>query len=219
MTDQSELTLAYRLRFGRHAAYRSQVWRVLHQGAFGRFVKPTDAVLDLGCGWGEFINGVRARERYGMDLNPDSASHLQEGVTFLHQDCSEPWQLPDGSLDVVFTSNFFEHLPSKEHLTRTVKEAHRCLRAGGLLVCIGPNIRYLGGSYWDFFDHHLPISDAALEELLTMTGFSRISVRRRFLPYTMSRGWQPPLALVRFYLRWPWLWRLFGKQFLVTAAK
>jgi non-ribosomal peptide synthetase component F len=39
---------------------------------FSRFVPEDALVLDLGCGYGEFINNVRCRERYGMDLNSRS---------------------------------------------------------------------------------------------------------------------------------------------------
>ena len=50
-------------------------------------------VLDLGCGWGEFINQIDARSKYGMDLNPDTREFLSDDVTFLHQDCSREWVL------------------------------------------------------------------------------------------------------------------------------
>jgi hypothetical protein len=35
----------------------------------------------------------------------------------------------------------------------------------------------------------------------------------------MSRGGTPPISLVRLYLRLPWCWWLFGKQFLIVAEK
>ncbi len=76
-------------------------------------MQAADTVLDLGCGYGEFINTIRCRNKYAMDLNPDAPRFLSQDITFLHQDCSRRWQLPDASLDVVFTSNFFEHLPDK----------------------------------------------------------------------------------------------------------
>ena len=64
-------------------------------------------------------NLVRAGRRFGMDLNPASARRLDPAVQFLHQDCSQAWPLPDASLDLVFTSNFFEHLPDKQALAKT----------------------------------------------------------------------------------------------------
>jgi SAM-dependent methyltransferase len=97
-------------------------------------IPETSTVFDLGCGWGEFINAIRADKKYAMDLNPESPEHLKPEVIFLHQDCSAPWPLEGESLDVVFTSNFFEHLPSKDRLSLTVKEARRCLKKGGLII-------------------------------------------------------------------------------------
>jgi SAM-dependent methyltransferase len=69
-------------------------------------------VLDLGCGYGEFINNVPAQRKFAMDLNPESRKHLGRDIEFFEQDCSAPWPLADDSLETVFTSNFFEHLPS-----------------------------------------------------------------------------------------------------------
>jgi predicted SAM-dependent methyltransferase len=39
--------------------------------------------------------------------------------------------LADGSVDTVFTSNFFEHLPTKEVLMETLRESHRVLTPVG----------------------------------------------------------------------------------------
>ncbi len=215
----SDLAVEYRLRFAQHADYRRKVWQELYRVYFHQFIREEDAVLDLGCGWGEFINIARATKKYAMDLNPESAKILNPDITFLHQDCSTAWPLPANSLDVVFTSNFFEHLPSKQHLNATVREAWRSLRPGGVLICMGPNIRYAYNEYWDFFDHYLPLSDRAMQELMRMTGFTRVKVIRKFLPYTMSQGWRPPLFAIRAYVSMPWLWLIFGKQFLVIATK
>ena len=96
--------------------YRRRVWSVLTAEYFQQFIAPDDTVLDLGCGWGEFINQIKAGARFGMDLNPDTARRLAPGVVFLHHDCAQPWPLAAESLDTVFTSNFFEHLPDKAAL-------------------------------------------------------------------------------------------------------
>src|SRR6185503_8219159 len=158
----ADLSAGYRLRFGVAAEYRTRVWRVLIDDWFARLVKQSDVVLDLGSGWGEFINQVAARERYALDLNPDAETRLASGVKLLRADAAEPWPLADASLDCVFTSNFLEHLPDKAAVMRALGEARRCLRPGGRLICLGPNIRVLHGRYWDFFDHHTPLSDLSL---------------------------------------------------------
>jgi SAM-dependent methyltransferase len=199
--------------------YRNQVWRVLVDNFFQRQVPANATVLDLGCGYGEFINNIRASSKFGMDLNPEASRHLNPDVKLFSQDCSAPWPLADGTLDVVFTSNFFEHLPDKGTLQRTLKEALRCLKPGGRLMAMGPNIRYVPGAYWDFWDHYLPLTELSLAEGMQSLGFEITLQKARFLPYTMARGMRIPPFLAGLYVRLPLFWPLFGKQFLVIARK
>jgi SAM-dependent methyltransferase len=212
-----QLRRIYAVRFEGNLEYRRRVWRILIGDFFGQYLQPGDVVLDLGCGYGEFINEIECAQRLAMDLNPDSASRLRPEVKFLPQDCSAPWPLADNSLDVVFTSNFFEHLPGKHSLAGTLAQAHRCLRPGGKLIALGPNIKYLPGAYWDFWDHCLPLTESSLSEGITAAGFRIIRCLDKFLPYTMANSRQYPVFFLRLYLRLPPLWRMFGKQFLVVA--
>ena len=214
-----ELALVYSNRFDATQAYRREVWGVLISDFFQALLPPGATLLDLGCGYGEFVNQVEAAKKYGMDLNPNTASHLDRNVQFLAQDCSKQWELPDSTLDVVFTSNFFEHLPDKIALGRTLDEAFRCLKPGGQLIALGPNIKYTGGSYWDFWDHYLPLTEASLSEALKTRGFEITRCEPRFLPYTMAKGPQYPMWMLGLYLRLPLLWRVKGQQFLVVARK
>jgi len=219
LDQQAELERGYERRFAPRADYRWRVWTLLTRDFFQRYVPAEGVVLELGCGWGEFINQIHARRKYGMDLNPASRARLGDGIEFLHQDCAAPWPLPDQTLDLIFTSNFFEHLPDKASLGRTLHEALRCLKPGGRIVCLGPNIRALPGAYWDFWDHYLPLSERSLAEGLELAGFEVTESIARFLPYTMARDRNPPLWTLSLYLKLPAAWRLFGKQFLVVAAR
>jgi len=220
MADKSEtLRDEYRIRFSETMKYRNRVWKTLCDQYFSRFVSPQAHVLDLGSGWGEFINNITAGMKLAMDLNPDTRNHLENGTQFLHQDCSQPWQITSESLDVVFSSNFIEHLPDKAHVERTIAEAYRCLKPGGFIILFGPNIKYVPGAYWDFWDHFIPITELSLAELLKMKRFKIESCIPRFLPYSMSTGKRPPLFLLNMYLRMPIIWPFFGKQFLVVGKK
>jgi len=214
----SDLQQIYRTRFEKNVEYRRQVWDVLC-AFFARWIKPQDTVLDLGCGWCEFINAVKCARKFGMDLNPDARSHANPDVTVVEQDCSQAWHVQAGSLDVVFTSNFLEHLPNKEALERTLESARYALKPGGLFIALGPNIKYLGGAYWDFFDHYIALTELSLEEVLVKSGFEVRENFGRFLPYTMSQGRQYPLWMLRAYLSMRPAWRFWGKQFFVVASK
>lgn len=216
---QEQLLRIYHRRFARTAAYRNKVWTVLTREFFSRWVKPEAAVLDLGCGYGEFINNIPARQKMAMDLNPGAPKHLSPGVQFFHQNCAEDWPVPEGSLDVVFTSNFFEHLPDKQLLSQTLRHALKALKPGGCLIALGPNIKFLHGKYWDFYDHHVYLTEASLGEALEVEGYSLEVVCPRFLPFTMVEAPEYPMAFVRAYVAFPFLWRIFGKQFLIVARK
>jgi SAM-dependent methyltransferase len=221
-TDPGEpdpLQAQYRRRFGAEQAARAAVWQVLVDSWFSRYLTGAEAVLDLGCGWGDFINRVEAPRRHAIDLNPDARRHLDPGVELSVQRASDPWPLGDGSVDVVFTSNFLEHLPSREAITATLAEAHRCLRPSGRLVCLGPNVRYAPGRYWDFFDHIVPLTDRSLVEAVELGGFAVEEAVARFLPWSMAGRPPPPAWAIRAYLRFRPAWRLLGRQFLVVARK
>jgi SAM-dependent methyltransferase len=219
METLQDLGKEYQQRFAALVPYREAVWKILVRDFFQSYVNPNGTVLDLGSGWGEFIRNIRAQRRIAMDLNPDMPSRVGTGVETILQDCTQTWQVADNSLDVVFTSNFFEHLPHKDALRRTLQEARRCLKVGGRIICLGPNIRFLHGSYWDFWDHFLPLTDRSMVEILTLTGFAVERADPRFLPYSMSQGFTPPVGLISLYIRAPFLWPFFGKQFLLVARK
>jgi len=213
-----DLQQIYRARFAERAAYRQEVWAVLSH-FFSQWIAPDSAVPDLGCGWCEFINSAVCRLKYGMDLNPDAKRYANPEVTILQQDCSAQWAMEKASLDVVFTSNFLEHLPAKSALEKTLHEAFRALKPNGRFIAMGPNIKHVPGAYWDFFDHHLPLTELSLSEVLEKCGFQVEVQCAQFLPYTMSRGRQYPAWMLRMYLSAPFLWQLVGAQFLVVARK
>ena len=107
----------------------------------------------------------------------------------------------------------------KDALLATLAESHRVLKSGGRLIVLMPNIRYLPGRYWDFLDHHLPLTHVSLVEALGLTGFRPEKVIPRFLPYTVKDARVSiPTAAIALYLRFPPAWRILGKQMLVVAT-
>jgi SAM-dependent methyltransferase len=127
--------------------------------------------------------------------------------------------VPPSSVDIVFCSNVFEHLPDKQTFLATLVEIRTVLRAGGRLLVLQPNIRLTGGAYWDFVDHHLPLTDRTLVEACESLGFEIVEVIPRFLPYTTrSRLPQAPW-LVRLYLAVRPAWWLLGQQTWFVARK
>jgi SAM-dependent methyltransferase len=215
----ADLQRIYEARFENRRDYRRRVWTALTSEFFQRWIPPEAAVLDVGCGYGEFINLIRCKEKWAMDLNPKVSEHLDKSVKLIEQDCSAPWPLKDKSLDAVFSSNFFEHLPDKASLGRTFDEILRCLAPGGRLIAMGPNIKYLPGRYWEFWDHYVPLTENSMKEALETRGFEIELCEGRFLPFKMNSGPEWPVTFLRAYLKFKPAWALFGKQFLVIARK
>ena len=216
---EQNLELIYDKRFAGSEEERAKVWRVLTRYFFQRWVRSGAAVLDVGAGYCEFINNIQAEGKYALDLNPATAERAGAEVKVLAQDVTAVWPLASASINVVFSSNFFEHLPTKDALQQCLREASRVLRPGGTLLAMGPNIRFCYDLYWDFFDHLLPLSDRSLAEALELSGLKVERIVPRFLPFTMKGKKPPPAALIRAYLQLPVLWRFMGKQFLVVARK
>jgi SAM-dependent methyltransferase len=119
----------------------------------------------------------------------------------------------------VFTSNFFEHMPSKDELMATLREARRLLRPGGRIIILQPNIRYSYREYWDFLDHHIALSHESMTEALELAGFAVTECRPRFMPFSTKSGLPQSPLLLSIYLRLPPLQWLLGKQMFLVAER
>ncbi len=210
-----ERLYAYRFRDVDQAS-RQAVWREIARYAHDRMGRP-ERVLDPAAGRGEFITGVPAAERWGVDLVghgvPESA-----GVKMIIADIMDAG-LPDSYFDGVFMSNFLEPLPDQHAVAAVLGKLNAAMEPGGRIAIVGPNFRYCAREYFDCADHTVVLSHVAVAEHLDAAGFDVTSVSPRFLPYSF-RGLLPPSPLLtRFYLRTPVAWRLLGKQFLVLGHK
>lgn len=220
MSPEIDLAKLYRGRFDdQELAAKYRIWRVLCRHFFQRHVGDEDTVLDLGAGYCEFVNMIRCRQRIPVDRNPEIRRWAAEGVRVVVADSTAMEPIPDDSVDVVFASNFFEHLPTTDDLLATLREVRRVLRPGGRLLVLQPNIAAIGGRYWDFLDHHLPLTERTLAEAFGIVNPEVVESRARLLPYTTkSRLPQHPL-LVWLYLKVRPAHRLLGGQAWVVGVK
>lgn len=209
----------YEHRFAEEHRRRNEVWKTLCSSFFQRFIGPEAAVLDVGAGYCEFINNILCGKKYALDLNKDIHKFAASDVSVLVAPAYDLSFLDAESIDVVFASNFLEHLRTKEDVLRTLQEAFRILKPSGDLLILQPNIRYACKEYWDFFDHHIPLSDRSIAEALALSGFRVKLSLPRFLPYTTKSRLPQSSFFVKAYLRLPIAWRIFGKQMFVVANK
>lgn len=215
--ESSGLKTLYTNRFGTEGEQRQDLWQVLCSDFFQQWVPADAVVLDLAAGHCEFINNIRAGRRIAVDLNPDVTLRAAAGVETYVQRSDELTGIADHSIDVVFISNFFEHI-TREVILSTLVEVRRVLKPGGRLLVLQPNVRYCARDYWQFFDHITPVDDRALSEAFAATGYDVLRSIPRFLPYTTKSRLPSGPALVRLYLRVPLAWRVLGAQAFMVAT-
>lgn len=210
----------YRARFSdADVAAKERVWQALCAHFFQRYVKATDTLLEIACGHGEFIRHIHAGKKIAVDINPDCGKFVASDVEFHLRDAADLGFIPDGSVDVCFVSNFFEHLPSKDALDAFLDDVYRLLRPGGVLMAMQPNIKYAAGEYWDFYDHHIPLSHLSCAEAFRKSGFDIVHLIGRFMPFSTCSALPKHPFLVKLYLFFPAAWRILGRQFFIAGRK
>src|SRR5262245_54174104 len=108
---RAAISRTYEARFTKSGLdRRKRVWKILCSSFFQRFIPPDATILELACGYGEFINNIRARQKIAIDLNPDSSGHLDSDILFKQTAATDLSFIASDSIDRVFTSNFLEHL-------------------------------------------------------------------------------------------------------------
>jgi SAM-dependent methyltransferase len=209
----------YDARFGdRERRTKSQMWQQVVR-YLARFIDADRPVLDVACDAGYFIRHVRARERWATDIR-DVSADLPRGVRFVQADgLALRGVLPNAHFGTVFMSNYLEHLACSDEVVQQIRVARDLLAPGGRLIVVQPNIRLTGAAYWDFIDHHVPLTERSLVEAGDLAGLRTVRLVTRFLPYTTKSRLPQTSGLVRMYLALPLAWQLLGKQTLYIAER
>lgn len=194
---------------------RSEVWKAIVED-LSKYIRSSDTVIDIGCGFGDFISQVNCKERIAVDINRNEWTNFSERIKFIHSDSSDLNSIPRNSVDVVFSSNLFEHL-NKHQLDLTLKEIYRIMRPGSKLIIIQPNYRYCYREYFDDYTHISVFSHISLSDLLKTCHFIPIKIVPRYLPLTMKSRLPKNYWLTKLYLKFPF--KFMGKQMLLVFQK
>ena len=179
-----------------------------------RFINPGDCVLDLGCGYGDFINAVVAKRRIALDVWPEASNFLDAGVEGVVGAATDLGFLAEGAVDFAFASNLFEHLSQAEF--RSVLEGLRSkLSPRGTLNILQPNYRYAYREYFDDYTHTTVYSHVSLSDFLEANRYEVLEVHPRFLPLTIKSRLPVSPLMIRLYLASPL--KPLGKQMLIRA--
>jgi len=195
---------------------RKRVWEAIAEH-LQRFVnKDSDHVLDLGAGYCDFINNIKAQKKYAIDLNPLASQFCDKNVEFSCASIDNLIVLQDKSIDVLFASNLLEHLDDTE-LIAAINEFNRILKCGSRVILMQPNYRYAYKEYFDDYTHKKVFTHISLCDFFQAHGYKAINIYPKFLPFSL-KSWLPKsYFLTKIYLYSPY--KPFAKQMLLVFRK
>jgi O-antigen chain-terminating methyltransferase len=145
---------------------------------------PDNLAVDLGCGRGEWLELFRENDWHavGIDLNQCMVDYCKEsGFDAVNKDAIEYLQsLKTETISLITGFHIAEHLPF-DSLLDLVKEAHRTLLPGGLLILETPNPENIMVGATNFYidpTHLHPIPSQLLSFIPEYYGFHRTKILR-----------------------------------------
>ncbi len=193
---------------------REIVWKEIVK-YIQKYIKKDYNILDLGSGYCNFINLVVANKKYALDKYINPKNYVSKGIIPLFGNFSlMNKKIDNDSLDVVFTSNFFEHLNENE-FQKYIKAIKDKLKKEGILIIIQPNYRLCYKNYFDDYTHLTIWSDKSIKDYLKKEGFYIIKSKPKFLPFSLKSKLPKIRPLIWLYLRFPI--KPLAKQMLIIA--
>jgi len=206
----------YRFK-GVDKAKKKIIWKEIANFFHQKLGSP-EKILDSAGGMCEFINASPSKEKWVIDIEESVKEFVEGDVKTIVGDVLKV-DIPKNYFDAVFISNFLEHLSSQQEVAHFLSRMYENIRPGGKIAIIGPNFKYAYKEYFDFADHTVILSELAVEEHLYGAGFELLETHPRFLPLSFRGKLPVHKLLARLYLNMPFIWFLFGKQFLIIAEK
>jgi ubiquinone/menaquinone biosynthesis C-methylase UbiE len=195
---------------------RRVLWQTLVAGEFQKQIPADGTVLELGAGYGEFINAVKTRRRIAVDQWPGMLQHLETGVEGLVTRINQLEGVAENSVDYVFASNCFEHV-SQAELVECLAQLRRKMKPGAMLTIVQPNFKHCAREYFDDYTHVSIYTDKGLCDLLAANGFKIVRRVPRFLPFSIKGSLPVHPWLIRLYLLSPF--KPFAKQMLICVTR
>ena len=144
--------------------------------------QPGGRLLDVGCGSGDWLSGMRRHgwRVQGVEFDPAAAAAARARGLPVLVGTLEQQHLPAASFDAITLNHVIEHVPDP---AATLRECARLLRPGGRIVLFTPNAASLGHAWfkssWRGLEppRHLQVlSFPAIRSLLGQAGFTGVKV-------------------------------------------
>lgn len=194
---------------------RELVWFEINK-YLQKMVNFGDFVVEIGSGYCNWINSVKAKNKIAIDKFIDPKKFCEKNVKAIFGDFTKLKELKNNSVNTFLLSNFLEHLTNKE-VKECIKLIRQKLKSNGIIIVIQPNYKFSVKKYFDDPTHISIWDHRSLPNFFETNGFKVIKIVPKFLPLTMNSKIPKTKFLTRLYLYSPI--KFFGGQMLVIARK
>jgi SAM-dependent methyltransferase len=194
---------------------RRRVWREIVRYVQARTPR-IETLIELGPGYCDFINQFTAAKKIAFDLNPEMSHYADSDVELRIESCTTLPGIASESVDMIFASNFLEHLAGDD-VDELLERVARVLTPNGRLVLIQPNHRLCAEHYFDDPTHVTVFDDTNIGAWLARSGLRPIKIVPGLLPFSMNGRLPKSGVLTRAYLMSPW--KPLAQQMYVVAER
>jgi len=139
-----------------------------------RHVRPEQALLEVGCGLGAFLEGVRSQcaSVSAIEFNPGLIELIrQKGIPIFNQSIQEHAKSHRDQYDLICAFQVLEHVPE---VNSFITSALSCLRKGGNLILSVPNSDPYYYKYDKYHVLNLPPHHVGLWNKVALANLSKV---------------------------------------------
>lgn len=104
-------------------------WANSHK--FSGSIRPSDTVIDFGCGGGFLLNNLTCKEKIGIELNPSAAESVRQlGVRHFYTATDAVQAMGEEVADVIISNHALEHTHNP---LQELKNLRPLLKKGGII--------------------------------------------------------------------------------------
>lgn len=179
---------------------------------FKKFIRPSDAILDFGCGGGFLLKNLNAKSKQGVEINPFARNYCKNELKI---ECFESIdEINENSIDVIISNHALEHTTNPYKI---ILNLYTKLKKGGIIVFVVPLDHYkFKYDENDVNKHLFSFSPMNLGNIFSACGFKIKETG------TIFHKWPPFYYLIKQIFGWNFfhlLARIYGRlSFLWTQT-
>jgi SAM-dependent methyltransferase len=157
----------------------------------------TGKLMDLGCGLGYFLNGVKLDKTFdglGVDISDDAVEYVKNTFGINVENESELDNLDKHTFDIITQWHVLEHV---HYLNERMQQLHHLLKQDGTMFIAVPNSKSKDAEiykeYWDGYDvprHLYHFNQKSFSLLIEKHGFEIVEIKPMWFdaPYICMRS-------------------------------